>query len=338
MQLNLVSADDEVFRRQSEELAETESMLRAAEEELSKAKRDALMGESSITRLRANCTTLEVDLKSYQVRHAAVSDSVFQLKEESAALENRKNELDAALENANERLGNAEADTTDAQARSEELRAQYRNRQAEIQQLDRQLASKSARLGLLNDFQSRMEGFSEGVKAIVKGRLSECIDPSNVKIVSQNVEVADGWTSAFETLLGSALDAVVLEDSSKLAQTLSLLRERNLGNACIQIPQSNFRESQTPLPDGIRRGADVVKTDREDLKRFAANLVAGCYFCENIADFAAFAAASPDFKFVAAVARDGSMLDARGIVYAASGEKQRHRKQLHFEGIRKSNA
>lgn len=322
MQLNLVSADDEVFRRQSEELAETESMLRAAEEELSKAKRDALMGESSITRLRANCTTLEVDLKSYQVRHAAVSDSVFQLKEESAALENRKNELDAALENANERLGNAEADTTDAQARSEELRAQYRNRQAEIQQLDRQLASKSARLGLLNDFQSRMEGFSEGVKAIVKGRLSECIDPSNVKIVSQNVELADGWTSAFETLLGSALDAVVLEDSSKLAQTLSLLRERNLGNACIQIPQSNFGESQTPLPDGVSRGADIVKTDREDLKRFAANLVAGCYFCENIADFAAFAAASPDFKFVAAVARDGSMLDARGIVYAASGEKR----------------
>ena len=42
----------------------------------------------------------------------------------------------------------------------------------------------------------------------------------------------------------------------------------------------------------------------------------------SVIPFAAFAAASPDFKFVAAVARDGSMLDARGIVYAASGEKR----------------
>ena len=256
------------------------------------------------------------------MRHAAVSDSIFQLKEEVVALENRKAELGAALESANERLGNAEADTTEAQSRSEELRMQYRNKQAEIQQMDRQLASKSARLGLLNDFQSRMEGFSDGVKAIVKGRLSECIDPSNVRIVSQNVEVADGWTSAFETMLGTALDAVVLDDSSKLSQTLSLLRERNLGNACIQISESNFEDSATPLPAGIFRASDIVKTEREDLKPYTANLLSGCYFCEDIAAFAAFAAGDGNFRFVLAVARDGSMLDPRGIVYAASGEKR----------------
>lgn len=322
MQLDLVSADDEVFRRQSAELAEIENELREAETQLSRAKQDALMNESSITRLRSNCTTLEVDLKSYQVRHAAVSDSIFQLKEETVALENRKAELDAALESANERLGNAEADITEAQSRSEELRMQYRNKQAEIQQMDRQLASKSARLGLLNDFQSRMEGFSDGVKAIVKGRLSECIDPSNVRIVSQNVEVADGWTSAFETMLGTALDAVVLDDSSKLSQALSLLRERNLGNACIQISESNFGDTAAVLPAGIFGASDIVKTEREDLKPYTANLLAGCYFCEDIAAFAAFAVGDKNFRFVLAVARDGSMLDPRGIVYAASGEKR----------------
>lgn len=287
------------------------------------------MSESSITRLRSNCTTLEVDLKSYQVRHAALSDSIFQLKEENVALENRKNELDAALENANERLGTADADIADAQTRSEELRAQYRNKQTEIQQMDRQLASKSARLGLLNDFQSRMEGFSEGVKSIMKGRLSECIKPDDVKIVSQNVEVENGWTSAFETMLGTALDAVVLEDSSKLAQTLSLLRERSLGNACFQISDANFEESQTAMPQGIFRGADIVRTEREELKAFTANLVCGCYFCEDIASFASFAAQNKNFRFVTAVARDGSMLDARGNRLRFERGKARHGKQFY---------
>ncbi len=322
MQLNLVSADDEVFQRHSQELTEIEESLRSAETELSRARQDTLMSESSVTRLRANCTTLEVDLKSYQVRHAAISDSIFQLKEELLTQENRENELKLALENANERLGEAEADVTQAQSRSEELRTQYRNKQIEIQQMDRQLASKTARLSLLNDFQSRMEGFSEGVKAIMKGRMPECFDASAVKIASQNVDVSEGWTSAFETMLGSALDAVVLEDSSKLAQTLSLLRERNLGNACFQVSSNNFEESQITLPDEIFKGESIIKTDREDLKPFVRNMLLGCYFCEDIATFANFAASNPNFKFISAVARDGSMLDPRGIVYASSGEKR----------------
>ena len=81
MQLNLVSEDDEIYRQQGAELAETENALRLAEEELSRARQDTLMNEGAITRLRANCTTLEVDLKSYQVRHGALSDAIFQIKE-----------------------------------------------------------------------------------------------------------------------------------------------------------------------------------------------------------------------------------------------------------------
>ena len=324
MQLNLVSADDEVFRQQSAELAEVEESLRDAENRLSRAKQDSLMNESAVTRLRSNCTTLEVDLKSYQVRHAALSDQIFQLKEENSSLERRCEELSAAMENANERLGNAEADITEAVAKADELRAQYRNQQAEIQQMDRQLASKSAKLSLLNDLQSRMEGFSEGVKAIMKGRLGECLDPLNLKIVSQNVEVADGWTSAFETMLGSAVDAVAIEDSSKLPQALALLRERNLGNACFQIKDANLNaiSDADALPQGIWRGCDIVKPQDPDLSEYVRNMVSGCYFCEDIMQFANFALNNKNFKFMAAVAKDGSMLDARGIIYASSGEKR----------------
>lgn len=324
MQLNLVSADDEVFRQQSAELAEVEESLRDAENRLSRAKQDSLMNESAVTRLRSNCTTLEVDLKSYQVRHAALSDQIFQLKEENSSLERRCEELSAAMENTNERLGNAEADITEAVARADELRAQYRNQQAEIQQMDRQLASKSAKLSLLNDLQSRMEGFSEGVKAIMKGRLGECLDPLNLKIVSQNVEVADGWTSAFETMLGSAVDAVAIEDSSKLPQALALLRERNLGNACFQIKDANLNaiSDADALPQGIWRGCDIVKPQDPDLSEYVRNMVAGCYFCEDIMQFANFALNNKNLKFMAAVAKDGSMLDARGIIYASSGEKR----------------
>lgn len=147
---------------------------------------------------------------------------------------------------------------------------------------------------------------------------------SQSKIVSQNVEVADGWTSAFETMLGSAVDAVAIEDSSKLPQALALLRERNLGNACFQIKDANLNaiSDADALPQGIWRGCDIVKPQDPDLSEYVRNMVAGCYFCEDIMQFANFALNNKNFKFMAAVAKDGSMLDARGIIYASSGEKR----------------
>ena len=84
-----------------------------------------------------------------------------------------------------------------------------------------------------------MEGFSEGVKAILKGRVSEVIDPQNAKIVSQTLDILPEWTSAFETMLGSAIDAVAIDDSSKLSDILRLLRERSLGKACLQTTLVN---------------------------------------------------------------------------------------------------
>lgn len=76
MQLELVMADDEIFKRQSSELAQIEDSIREAENALSRARQDALVSEGAIARLRSNCTSLELDLKSYQVRHAALSDSI----------------------------------------------------------------------------------------------------------------------------------------------------------------------------------------------------------------------------------------------------------------------
>ena len=325
MQLNLVSEDDEVFKTQAAELSDTEAALRAAEAELSRARQDALVFESSITRLRSNCTTLEVDLKSYQVRHGALSDAIFQIKEEILALENRCAELDAAFENANERMANADADIEDAKRKSDELRTQYRNRQIEIQNLDRQLASKSASLGILNDLQSRMEGFSEGVKAILRGALSEVVQPNAVSIVSQHLDIAQEWSAAFETMLGSAVDAVRLEDGSKLAQVLALLRERGLGKACLvsDFSASGVEPTSVQLPEGVIAAADVVRAQDDSAAALARALVRDCYFCADILSFARFAASNADFKFALAVAKDGTMLDWRGILYAAGGENGR---------------
>lgn len=322
MQLNLVSGSDETFAIQNAELNQAENDLKQAELELERIKQDVLVAEGGITRLRSNCTTLEVDLKSYQVRHAAISDSLFQTREEMQVLGQRSEELKFALENAYERLASSESDILSANQKVDAERSKYRECQIEIQNKDRTLAGKAARLSLLNDFKNRMEGFSDGVKAIMQGKISDILDPSQAKVISQSIEVEEGWTSAFETLMGSAIDAISLKDASLLSPVISAIRERGLGKACLQIAAAAQFGEPPALPQNIRKASDFVRAETEELDALAKNLVANCYFCEDICDFEAFVKQNPNFKFAMAVSRAGDIMDSRGIVYISNSAKK----------------
>ncbi len=328
MQLDLVSGSDEIFRQQSEELAQIESSLAEAERGLSAFKQDLLVSEGSITRLRSRCTSLEVELKSFQVRHSTAADSIFQLKEETAVLGRKIQETEAALEAARERCAQAEADIYTAAENVNALRSAYRDKQSQIQELDRTLASKSARLSLLNDFHERMEGFSEGVKAVLKGRVSEFIDPGKTFVVSQCADVESGYEQAFEVLMGSAIDAISMPEGGNLGGAIGAIKEKSLGKACIQLdmPQDASYDFQGSLPNGIRKVADCIKASAQadaGIAKLLEKLTEGCYFCDDISAFVDFArgSAGGGFKFLLAVSKDGDMFSSRGFVYVSSGEK-----------------
>ena len=325
MQLDLVSGSDEVFKKQSEELSQIEASLVQAERDLAAFKQDLLVSEGAITRLRSRCTSLEVDLKSYQVRHSTAADSIFQLKEETAVLGRKIQETESALEAARERCAQAEADIYTAAENVNTLRSAYRDKQSQIQELDRTLASKSARLSLLNDFHERMEGFSEGVKAVLKGRISEFIDPQNTVVVSQCADVESGYEQAFEALMGSAIDAISMPAGGNLGGAIGAIKERSLGKACIQLemPKDLSYDFSGVLPGGIRKVSDCIKASAGADANVAAlleKLSEGCYFCDDISAFVDFARES-GIKFLLAVSKDGDMFSSKGLVYVSSGEK-----------------
>ncbi len=320
-QSDLVSADDKTFRIQNDELESVNEQLRAAGAELSKTKQDTSDAESSMARLRVDCTSLEVELASYQTRHSALSDSIFQIKEEVANLEAKSSELKAVLESSKKRLAVADADVREVMLKNSELLGQYRSKQAEIRDMDRRLVEKSARLSLLNDFQLSMEGFSNGVKEITKGGISGCLDSKDVKIIVRNVAVAEGWEVAFESLLGPALSAVALADASKLSDILRVLREKNFGRVCFQLPKASFNDTEQFVPEGSTKVSELVESSDPFIDSFVKNLVSGCYFCEDILSFMSQISRRNNFRFIAVAAKDGSMLDSRGIIYTSATEK-----------------
>jgi len=318
--LALVLDSDQIFKKQNDELNALEIALRENETDLSALRQDMLVHEGSITRLRSSCTTLEVDLKSYQVRHAACADIIFALKEELTTLNNKFQEYTAAAENNITRISQAQEDIVVSQNKQAETIASYRDKQGQIQIADRQLASKNARLSLLKDFQARLEGYSDGVKAIMQGKVSDIIAPAQAKIITQNTEVQEGWINSFEAMLSQGVDALCLEDNSKISELVKALNERSLGKACIKLDDFNKFSVYQNLPANIYPANTIVSCISEDskLRELTDKLVAGCYFCEDIFEFVKFALEHKDFNFALASDKNCNVIDCRGVIYSAS--------------------
>jgi chromosome segregation protein len=325
MHLEVVDDSDRIFRDRNHELVAAQEKLGEMEGELQKRRQDVLHAENRINRARSRCTTLEVELKTYQVKHASLTESALSLKEEVVILEQGLAEIQHLLERRRAEQASSEQAVEEARADSREILTQYRSLQERIQEQDRGIARKTAQLNVLEGLQAKFEGFGEGAKAILGDKLHEVVSKNDVSIISKELTVDSVYTTALETLLGAAADALYVGASDKALSVIAKLDTEFLGRACLQIdlaPTTTFSEPVT-LPTGIVSALSLVKVRQPDLQSPVDRLLAGCYFASNLQQFIEFWQANPDFDFILVATRDGEMIDCRGLIHGgrSTGKK-----------------
>ena len=67
---------------------------------------------------------------------------------------------------------------------------------------------RGARLKLLQQLQERWEGFGEGAKAVLQGRLDPALGGQRVSPVTRGLDVKPEFGRAVEALLGAAVEAI----------------------------------------------------------------------------------------------------------------------------------
>ncbi len=327
--LGSVGTSDGAFRTRQNEFDAALATLEKSERELQDHRQHLLVLESGITRLRTNCTHLEVDLKTYQIKHGALADALFQLKEEQGGLERQQAQLVAARTARGGDLGTAQQAVTEAQAAEAALRQQFRDTQTRIQELDRALARGTAQLQALEGLQARFEGFSEGAKAILQGRLEDLLPKGAFQILTKLVDIEDADAPALEALLGPAADALALADYSSATPVAGRLASGQLGRACLQVPVPPRAKpvAGPELPAGIRPAlsAVVAREGQAGLQPRLENLLGDCYLADSLENFLGFWAANPNFEFLLAATARGEVVDRRGLVFggvADGGRKE----------------
>lgn len=324
LQIDVVDDSDRIFRDRSEELVRAQEQLGEMEAQLQQRRQAVLHAENRINRARSRCTTLEVDLKTYQVKHAALTETILTLKEEVAQLDKGLADIQRLLAKRREEQKLSEAALEKARADSKEILHQFRAMQEHIQEQDRGIARKTAQLNILENLQAKFEGFGEGAKAILGNKLGDVVSKDSVSIISKELKVQPAYTKAIETLLGPAMEALFIGNPKNALSVIGKLDEEQLGRACLQIDiDAVVGTAKVKLPDHIVSAASVVNVRDESLFAPVQRLLSGCYFAESLASFVEFWKANLEFNFLIVATKNGEIIDCRGLIHGGrdSGKK-----------------
>jgi len=313
-ELGLLGSSDAVFQQRNRELAIVEGELTKLEQDLQQAKFQLLQFESTVARLRTDCSGYEVDQKTSAHRHDSLAQEIESIRQQQAAAAQQVAELDARTEEALGEKSRAHSESVSAQQVITTLTSEFREAQRKLSEIDRQLAQRTAGLKLLQQLQERWEGFGEGAKAVLQGRLDTALNGSKASPISQGLNVKPEFGKAVEAILGSAAEAISVSDLSTAQRILAQLENEQIGSAILRITECGVRqEAAYELPAGLISASTAVSSDIEGHPALA--LFGSCYIADDLPAFLEFWRANPGFAFLAVATRKGDLVDRRGLVY-----------------------
>ncbi len=314
LQLGLLGSSDAVFQQRNREVAIAEGELSKLEQELQQAKFHLLQLESTVARLRTDCSGYEVDQKTSVHKHDALAQELTALRIQREAAALAATEQAARLEQALAEKSRTHHESVAAQQVITDLTREFREAQRKLSEIDRALAQRTARLRLLQQLQEKWEGFGEGAKAVLQGRLDQALAGAKATPITQGLEVKPECGKAVEAILGSAAEAISVSDLATAQRILIQLESEQIGSAVLRILECGVSSpASTELPTGMVRA--VAALTGGDPDHPALGVLAECYIVDDLAVFLEFWKANPAFSFLAVATRKGDLVDRRGLVY-----------------------
>jgi chromosome segregation protein len=314
LQLNLLGESDAAFQSRNRELALVEGELARLDQLVQKEKFQLLELESRVARLRTDCSALEVDQKTAVARHEQLqgdmAGAMAQREEATANLE----QLRVAAATARSAVQTVQQEVADAQRGVQETTARFRDAQRRLQEIDRSLAQKHARLKLLQQLQEKWEGFGEGAKALLQGRLTDLGGGASFSALAHGVDFRPELAKAAEALLGAAVEAVQVADLATAQAILARLENDKIGGAYLKVPAPEHTVAAPAELPAFLRPATSVFTD-DCAGHPLHSVLASCYVADSLEQFLGFWAQRQNFSFLMVATPKGEWVDRRGMVF-----------------------
>ncbi|HVU34744.1 MAG TPA: chromosome segregation protein SMC [Opitutaceae bacterium] len=322
VQLELLGGSDAVFQQRNRELAIVEGELTKLEQELNQSRFQLLQLESTVARLRTDCSSYEVDQKTSVHRHESLAQELEGVRQQQSAASQLQAEIEARVEEALAEKSRTSNDVAVAQQTITDLTREFREGQRKLSEIDRALAQRTARLRLLQQLQEKWEGFGEGAKAVLQGRVDAALAGATVAPITHGLAVKPEYGKAIEAILGAAAEAISVSDLGTAQRILAQLEQEQIGSAVLRVSDVGVRAQGYPeLPPGlVPAGQALAETDPAHP---AVGLLNECFIADDLPAFLDFWKANPAFPFLAIVTRKGDLVDRRGLIYGGFHSSKR---------------
>ena len=322
MQLSLLGTSDATFQNRNRDLAIVEGELNKLEQELQQAKFQLLQLESGVARLRTDCSSYEVDQKTSVHKHDSLVNEIEGVRQQQSAATQVVSEFEARVEESLVAKSRANQESSDTQLAIVNLTREFREAQRKLQDIDRQVAQRTARLKLLQQLQEKLEGFGEGAKAILQGRLDGVLGGVKPLPILSGLQVKPEYGRTLEALLGSAVEAISVADLGVAQRILAQLEADQIGSVCLQVAETGTPKSDANA-DGLPAGLTPALSMFSDIdgNHPALSLLSACYVADDLGAFLEFWKTNPTFAFLAVATRKGEVVDRRGLVSGGHAKK-----------------
>ncbi|HEU5440103.1 MAG TPA: chromosome segregation protein SMC [Ktedonobacterales bacterium] len=271
-----VGAIEAQAARAEQEQQQAEAALKQIEQALHTARQEQEREEARLRAAQRDVIQVQARLGAAQTELGRLQkqlgdrNRVLAARRDAAAQAQRK--LDAAKEQADKRreaFEKARAGVEALVARREDLSRELADGQAAADRLRgeaadtlRERRALADRLALLEEWRRSLEGFGDGVKALLHAKDAET--PAMLGVVAQLIGVPQGYEDAIEAALGPLLHAVVVASPADARAAADWLRERGAGRAVFAWPRKGT---------ALAASDSLPKSDGQDLLGLARERV-----------------------------------------------------------------
>ncbi len=313
LHMDVLGNSDEIFHERNRELADIEAKLESTEGEIQQLKVKAQQAEENSHSYRDELSSLEVEKRTSEDRLTRLQEEESEQAQLLAQAEKSLQEFQDKATSTDNRLQQLQSELETDRNKVLELRDDFRVKQVSIQELDRNVAQKSARLKLLQQLQEKLEGYGEGAKAVLKGQMKGSLEGREFQPMTTSLSVKSGYNQAIEALLGSAVEAIAVGDADTVIEIFRQLEERQVGRICVKLPAEIEKANDgMELPEWLKPALDFIE-NAESADEALVSTLSASYLVEDIAAFLKWWEGHRAFSFLHVASIKGELVNCNGV-------------------------
>ncbi len=259
----MFKTNEENKRREIEEkttyldsIAET---VKTCQSNIEKAKLYIVDIAQGQTRAHNELTKLVAHTQHLSSRQRRIEVEKRKVDEERACVNQKLGDLVISIEKISKDIEELNWKKAQAEGNLSNLDEEINKLEIDLQGLNSELATSQSRLAFLEDLKAKYEGFSLGVKTVLKEvEKGSPVSDGVIGVVADLIEPFQGYDGVVEAALGDMVQAVIVKDKDTAKRLIKFLDEGSLGRATfIPLEGINRPEKGSDIMNYIKAGENI---------------------------------------------------------------------------------